>query len=163
MTRSERLAALEAAAAKRILIIDGAMGTMIQRLKLDEAAFRGRRFAEHAKPVQGNNDLLVLTQPEAIAKIHADYLAAGADILSTNTFNAQGISLADYEMQGLAYEINCAAARLARSVADAAPRAAGMPAAPTAPPPSPRTSTTPAFATFPSMSSARPTASRCAA
>jgi 5-methyltetrahydrofolate--homocysteine methyltransferase len=128
MTRSERLAALEAAAAKRILIIDGAMGTMIQRLQLDEAAFRGRRFADHAKPVQGNNDLLVLTQPEAIGKIHADYLAAGADILSTNTFNAQGISLADYEMQGLAYEINCAAARLARGVADAAPRPDGMPA-----------------------------------
>jgi len=128
MTRSQRLAALEAAAQKRILIIDGAMGTMIQRLKLDEAAFRGQRFAGHAKPVQGNNDLLVLTQPEAIAKIHADYLAAGADIISTNTFNAQGISLADYDMQALAYEINCAAARLARSAADAAARPDGTPA-----------------------------------
>jgi methionine synthase I (cobalamin-dependent) len=128
MTASERLAALEATAQQRILIIDGAMGTMIQRLKLDEAAFRGQRFAGHAKPVQGNNDLLVLTQPDAIGKIHADYLAAGADIISTNTFNAQAISLADYDMQDLAYEINCAAARLARSAADAAARARGAPA-----------------------------------
>ena len=122
MTRTERLAALEAAAAQRILIIDGAMGTMIQRLKLDEAAFRGERFLEHAKPVQGNNDLLVLTQPEAIEKIHADYLAAGADIISTDTFNAQSISLADYGMQTLAYEINRAAAKLARQAVDRAER-----------------------------------------
>jgi methionine synthase I (cobalamin-dependent) len=120
--KSERLAALEAAAAERILIIDGAMGTMIQRLKLEEAAFRGDRFAAHAKPVKGNNDLLVLTQPEAIEKIHADYLAAGADIISTDTFNAQSISLADYGMQHLAYEINYAAAKLARKAAEAAAR-----------------------------------------
>jgi methionine synthase I (cobalamin-dependent) len=126
MTRSQRLAALEAAAAERILIIDGAMGTMIQRLKLDEAAFRGTRFVGHGKPVQGNNDLLVLSQPQAIAKIHADYLAAGADIICTNTFNAQGISLADYDMQGLAHEINYAAAQLARGVADAARRGNGV-------------------------------------
>jgi 5-methyltetrahydrofolate--homocysteine methyltransferase len=118
MTRSQRLAALEAAAAERILLIDGAMGTMIQRLQLDEAAFRGERFGGHGKPVQGNNDLLVLSQPQAIAKIHADYLAAGADIICTNTFNAQGISLADYDMSALAHEINYAAARLARRVAD---------------------------------------------
>jgi methionine synthase I (cobalamin-dependent) len=120
MSRTERLAALTAAAAQRILIIDGAMGTMIQRLKFDEAAFRGERFAGHAKPVQGNNDLLVLTQPEAIETIHAAYLAAGADIISTNTFNAQGISLADYDMQHLAYEINYTAAQLARQAADTA-------------------------------------------
>ena len=129
MTRSQRLAALEAAAAERILIIDGAMGTMIQRLKFDEAAFRGTRFVGHGKPVQGNNDLLVLSQPQAIAKIHADYLAAGADIICTNTFNAQGISLADYDMQGLAHEINYAAAQLARGVADAARRGNGVPPA----------------------------------
>ena len=86
------------------------MGTMIQRLKLDEAAFRGARFGDHGKPVQGNNDLLVLSQPQAIAKIHADYLAAGADIICTNTFNAQGISLADYDMRALAHEINYVAA-----------------------------------------------------
>jgi 5-methyltetrahydrofolate--homocysteine methyltransferase len=127
MTRSQRLAALEAAAEQRILMIDGAMGTMIQRLKLDEAAFRGERFGGHGKPVQGNNDLLVLSQPQAIAKIHADYLAAGADIICTNTFNAQGISLADYDMQALAYEINYAAARLARNAADGARRANGAP------------------------------------
>jgi len=119
---SKRLAALEAAAAERIVIIDGAMGTMIQRLKLDETAFRGERFVAHAKPVKGNNDLLVLTQPEAIEKIHADYLAAGADIISTDTFNAQSISLADYGMQDLAYEINYAAAKLARKAAAAAAR-----------------------------------------
>ena len=127
MTRSQRLAALTAAAEERILMIDGAMGTMIQRLKLDEAAFRGERFGGHGKPVQGNNDLLVLSQPQAIAKIHADYLAAGADIICTNTFNAQGISLADYDMQALAYEINYAAARLARNAADGARRANGAP------------------------------------
>ena len=119
---NERLVALEAAAAERIVIIDGAMGTMIQRLKLDEAAFRGDRFVAHAKSVQGNNDLLVLTQPAAIEKIHADYLAAGADIISTDTFNAQSISLADYGMQHLAYEINYAAAKLARKAAAAAGR-----------------------------------------
>ena len=120
MTREQRIAALKAAAAGRILIIDGAMGTMIQRLKLDEADFRGARFAAHPKSVKGNNDLLVLTQPEAIAEIHKGYLAAGADIISTNSFNSQRISLADYGMEGLAYEINLAAARLARQAADAA-------------------------------------------
>ena len=82
MTREQRIAALKAAAAERILIIDGAMGTMIQRYKFDEATFRGKRFAAHTKPVQGNNDLLVLTKPEAIAEIHAGYLAAGADIIA---------------------------------------------------------------------------------
>jgi methionine synthase I (cobalamin-dependent) len=128
MIRSQRMAALEAAGTQRILLIDGAMGTMIQRLKLDEAAFRGERFREHAKPLQGNNDLLVLSQPQAIYDIHAAYLAAGADIISTNTFNAQGISLADYGIEHLAYEINCAAARLARQAADAAPRQGGTPA-----------------------------------
>jgi methionine synthase I (cobalamin-dependent) len=122
-TREQRIAALRKAAAERILIIDGAMGTRIQRLKLDEAAYRGVRFAAHAKPVKGNNDLLVLTQPDAIRQIHADYLAAGADIISTNTFNAQRISLADYGMEGLAYEMNLAAAKLARAVADAATEA----------------------------------------
>src|SRR5215468_6968557 len=99
MTKEQRIAGLKAAAAQRILIIDGAMGTMIQRYRFDEAAFRGKRFAGHPKPVQGNNDLLVLTRPEAIAEIHDAYLAAGADIISSNTFNAQRISLADYGME----------------------------------------------------------------
>jgi 5-methyltetrahydrofolate--homocysteine methyltransferase len=120
MTREQRIAALKAAAGKRILIIDGAMGTMIQSYKFDEAAFRGKRFAAHSKLVQGNNDLLVLTKPEAIAEIHAGYLAAGADIISSNTFNCQRISLADYGMEGLSYEMNLAAAKLARDAADAA-------------------------------------------
>ena len=120
MTRERRVAALKAAAAQRILILDGAMGTMIQRHKFDEATFRGKRFADHPRPVQGNNDLLVLTCPEAIEHIHASYLGAGSDIISSNTFNAQRISLADYAMEGLAYEMNVAAARLARAAADAA-------------------------------------------
>jgi 5-methyltetrahydrofolate--homocysteine methyltransferase len=119
MTRANRFAALKNAASQRILIIDGAMGTMIQRLRFDEEAFRGTRFAAHGKPVKGNNDLLVLTQPEAIAGIHGRYLEAGADIISTNTFNAQRISLADYGMEDLAYEMNLAAAKLARAAADA--------------------------------------------
>ena len=122
MTTEQRIAALKAAAGKRILIIDGAMGTMIQRYKFDEAAFRGKRFAAHTKLVQGNNDLLVLTKPEAIAEIHAAYLAAGADIICSNTFNCQRISLADYGMEDLAYEMNLAAAKLARDAADAATR-----------------------------------------
>ena len=127
MTREQRIAALKEAAARRILIIDGAMGTMIQRLKLDEAGYRGARFAAHDRSVKGNNDLLVLTQPEAIAEIHKAYLAAGTDIISTNSFNAQRISLADYGMEGLAYEINLAAARLAREAADAATTATDRP------------------------------------
>ena len=89
MTREQRVAALKAAAAQRILILDGAMGTMIQRHKFDEATFRGKRFVDHPRPVQGNNDLLVLTCPEAIEHIHASYLGAGSDIISSNTFNAQ--------------------------------------------------------------------------
>jgi methionine synthase I (cobalamin-dependent) len=120
MTREQRIAALHAAAKQRILIIDGAMGTMIQRYKFDEETFRGRRFAEHAKPVKGNNDLLVLTQPDAITAIHKGYLDAGADIISSNTFNAQRISLADYGMEDLAFEMNLTAAKLARAAADIA-------------------------------------------
>ena len=119
MTRNDRIAALKAAADQRILVIDGAMGTMIQRLKLEEAGYRGRRFADHPKSVKGNNDLLVLTQPEAIGAIHTAYMDAGADIICTNTFNAQRISLADYGMEELAFEMNVAAARLARASADA--------------------------------------------
>ena len=118
MTRAQKTAALKSAAAKRILIIDGAMGTMIQREKLEEEGYRGKRFADFAQSVKGNNDLLVLTQPEVIARIHEGYLAAGTDIISTNTFNAQRISLADYGMEDLAYEMNLAAAKLARAAAD---------------------------------------------
>jgi 5-methyltetrahydrofolate--homocysteine methyltransferase len=118
MTRKPSFAALEDAASKHILIIDGAMGTMIQRHKLDEAGYRGERFKDWERDVKGNNDLLVLTQPEIIQSIHEEYLKAGADIVETNTFNAQQISMADYGMEELAYEINVAAARLARAAAD---------------------------------------------
>jgi 5-methyltetrahydrofolate--homocysteine methyltransferase len=118
MKRKPSYAALEAAASERILIIDGAMGTMIQRHKLDEAGYRGQRFKDWTRDVKGNNDLLVLTQPQIIAEIHEAYLEAGADILETNTFNAQRISMADYGMEELAYEINVAAAKIARAAAD---------------------------------------------
>lgn len=110
--------ALEAAADARILIIDGAMGTMIQRYKLEEADYRGERFKDWKQDVKGNNDLLVLTQPKIIGEIHEAYLAAGADIIETNTFNAQRISLADYGMEDLAYEINVEASKIARQAAD---------------------------------------------
>ena len=98
---------------KRVLVIDGAMGTMIQRYKLEEADYRGTRFANWPSDLKGNNDLLVITQAQIIKDIHKEYLSAGADILETNTFNAQKISLADYQMGDLAYELNFAAATIA--------------------------------------------------
>ncbi|MEO6070150.1 MAG: homocysteine S-methyltransferase family protein [Chitinophagaceae bacterium] len=101
----------------RILIIDGAMGTMIQRYKLSEEDYRGERFKDWPSDVKGNNDLLSLTQPDIIREIHSKYLDAGADIIETNTFNAQRVSLADYGMQDLAYEINVAAAKIAKQAA----------------------------------------------
>jgi len=104
---------------QRILIIDGAMGTMIQRYQLDEAGYRGERFAAHPRDLKGNNDLLNLTQPAVIEEIHRQYLDAGADIIETNTFNAQAISMADYGFEEFVYEINLAAARIARRAADA--------------------------------------------
>lgn len=103
---------------KRILVIDGAMGTMIQRYHLKEADFRGERFKDHPCDVQGNNDLLNLTRPDIIKAIHTEYLAAGADIIETNTFSTQRISLADYKMESLAYELSFQGARLAREAAD---------------------------------------------
>jgi 5-methyltetrahydrofolate--homocysteine methyltransferase len=99
---------------ERILIIDGAMGTMIQRYKLEEADYRGERFKNWASDVKGNNDLLSITQPQIIKEIHKQYLEAGADIIETNTFNSQKISLADYNMQEFVYELNVAAAKCAR-------------------------------------------------
>ncbi|HTN46505.1 MAG TPA: homocysteine S-methyltransferase family protein [Flavipsychrobacter sp.] len=99
---------------QRILIIDGAMGTMIQRHKLEEADYRGERFKDYDSDLKGNNDLLCLTQPDIIKNIHKEYLAAGANIIETNTFNAQSVSLEDYKMQGLAREINIAAAKIAQ-------------------------------------------------
>ena len=102
---------------ERILLLDGAMGTMIQAERLGEAEFRGERFRDWPKELRGNNDLLVLTQPQIVRRIHTGYLEAGADIISTNTFNATSISLADYGMQAIAYELNLAAAQLARKSA----------------------------------------------
>src|SRR2546428_1116587 len=104
---------------QRILILDGAMGTMIQRYKLDERAFRGSRFADHPRDLKGANDLLSLTQPQVIEEIHRAYLAAGADIIETNTFNAQAISMADYGLEANVYDMNLAAAKIARKAADA--------------------------------------------
>ncbi|GAA4101945.1 methionine synthase [Mucilaginibacter panaciglaebae] len=103
---------------KRILIIDGAMGTMIQRYQLTEKDFRGERFKDHPTDLQGNNDLLNITRPDVIKAIHAEYLAAGADIIETNTFSTQVISLADYKMEELAYELSYEGARIAREAAD---------------------------------------------
>ncbi len=103
---------------QKILIIDGAMGTMIQQHKLNEADYRGEKFKDWPHDLKGNNDLLCLTQPDIIKKIHLQYLQAGADILETNTFNSQKVSLADYHMQHLATEINVAAVTLARQAVD---------------------------------------------
>jgi methionine synthase I (cobalamin-dependent) len=119
MTREQRIEALKREARERILILDGAMGTMIQRYKLDEAGYRGARFKDHPRDLKGNNDLLVLSQPNIISEIHHAYLEAGADIIETNTFNAQAISQADYGLADIAYEMNVAAAKLAREAADA--------------------------------------------
>ncbi|MFA5241692.1 MAG: methionine synthase [Sulfuricella sp.] len=128
MNRSARTALLRQQLQQRILILDGAMGTMIQRYKLGEDEYRGthahggcachHQFAGHEGDLKGNNDLLVLTQPHIIREIHAAYLEAGADILETNTFNATSVAMADYHMEHLVYDINVAAARLAREVAD---------------------------------------------
>lgn len=111
-------ATIEDSARERILILDGAMGTMIQSYKLTEADYRGDRFADHPCDLKGNNDLLVLTRPDIIRAIHLAYLEAGADILETNTFNSTSIAMADYQMEDLVYELNCEAARIARAAAD---------------------------------------------
>ncbi len=118
MTIKGSAATLEEAAQNRILIMDGAMGTMIQRYKLDEAGYRGERFKDWGQDVKGNNDLLVLTQPDIIYDIHSAYFEAGADLAETNTFNAQTISMADYGMEELSYELNVEAAKIARKAAD---------------------------------------------
>ncbi len=104
--------------AQRILVLDGGMGTMIQSYRLEEADYRGARFADWASDLKGNNDLLVLSKPEVITAIHNAYLEAGADILETNTFNSTSIAMADYQMASLSAEINYEAARLARICAD---------------------------------------------
>ena len=97
---------LDALLAKRILVLDGAMGTMIQRHRLTEGDFRGQRFASHSHDLRGDNDLLVLTRPDVILEIHHQYLEAGSDIIETNTFNSTAVSQADYRLEALAYELN---------------------------------------------------------
>ena len=115
---NDRISLLQSLLAERILVLDGAMGTMIQRERLTEEQFRGERFRGWGRDLRGNNDLLTLTQPSLIRRIHLDYLAAGVDIIETNTFNSTSVSLSDYGMEELAYEVNLAAARLARDAAD---------------------------------------------
>ncbi len=113
-----RAAALPAILAERIVVLDGAMGTMIQRYKLSEADYRGTRFADHPTDLKGNNELLQLTRPEVITEIHEQYLAAGADLIETNTFGATCVAQADYGLAPLAREMNVAAAALARAACD---------------------------------------------
>ncbi len=145
---------LLAAAAERILVLDGAMGTMIQGLQFDEAAFRGERYKNFHRDLRGNNDLLILTQADAIEDIHAQYLRAGADIVATNTFSSTSIAQADYDLQDIAYEMSRegARARQERRRSPSLPRTAShasspAPSArPTAPPRSRRMSPIPAIA-----------------
>ena len=119
MSPTTRIEELKDRLHRRILVLDGAMGTMIQKRNLSEADFRGTRFATHPCDVKGNNDLLVLTQPDLIGSLHQEYLEAGADMIETNTFNSNAISMADYQMEHLAYELNLAGATVARKAADA--------------------------------------------
>ena len=155
-TNTESL--IRAAAAKRMLVLDGAMGTMIQDLRLTEADFRGERFTDWPRDLKGNNDLLILTQPDDIEAIHRAYFEAGADIVETNTFSSTSIAQADYGMEALAYELNLEGARLARRAAETgdARRPAGRASSPapsgrpTARRRSRRTSTIPASAPSPS-------------
>src|ERR1700760_3907222 len=124
---SPKRTALLTAASERILVLDGAMGTMIQGLQYDEAAFRGERFEDFHRDIRGNNDLLILTQPQAIEDIHAEYLRAGADIVATNTFSSTSIAQADYDLSDLAYELNLEGAKLARNAATRVTAEAGKP------------------------------------
>ncbi len=169
--QSDKTHLLDKILVQRIVVLDGAMGTMIQDHGLDEADFRGQRFADWHQDIKGNNDLLNLTQPHLIRQIHEDFLVAGADISETNTFNSTAISQADYGMEGLVYELNAEGARLARAAADAAaratPRSPGSSPARLAPPtarlPYHRMSKIQASAMSTSMGWSRPTRRRPAA
>jgi 5-methyltetrahydrofolate--homocysteine methyltransferase len=125
--REKRLRKLRELVEERILLIDGAMGTMIQRHKLDEAGYRGERFRDYGRDIRGNNDLLTLTQPEIVAEIHRAYFEAGADIVETNTFNSTTVAQADYGMEALVPELNYRAARIAREIADDVAAKTGSP------------------------------------
>ena len=118
LTRLDRIAALHAAAKERILVLDGSWGVMIQKEKLSEEDFRGDRFKDHNSPLKGDNDLLCLTKPDLIAKLHDQYYAAGADISETNTFSSTAIGQSDYGLESVVRDLNLAAARTARAVAD---------------------------------------------
>jgi 5-methyltetrahydrofolate--homocysteine methyltransferase len=118
MNRSDRIAALKAAAQERILILDGSWGVMIQRRELGEADFRGERFKDHPDPLKGNNDILCLTRPDVIESLHDAYFEAGADISETNTFSSTAIAQADYGLQGAVRDLNLAAALIGRQSAD---------------------------------------------
>ncbi len=118
--RRERIAALKNAMDKRILVLDGAAGTFIQNFALDEAGYRGARFADWRSDIKGNNDILILSRPELVREMHDSYLAAGADIIETNTFSSTSVAQADYGMEDLAFELNYEGAKIARAAADAA-------------------------------------------
>ena len=118
MSRADRIAALKAAAAERVLVLDGSWGVMIQKYKLSEEDYRGTQFADHAMPQKGNNDLLILTRPDIITDLHDAYYAAGADISETNTFSSTSIGMADYGMESQVRALNLEAARLGRESAD---------------------------------------------
>jgi 5-methyltetrahydrofolate--homocysteine methyltransferase len=118
MSRSDRIAALKAAAAERVLVLDGSWGVMIQKYKLSEEDYRGSQFADHAMPQKGNNDLLILTRPDIITDLHDAYYGAGADISETNTFSSTSIGMADYGMESQVRALNLEAARLGRESAD---------------------------------------------
>ncbi|HEY0159793.1 MAG TPA: methionine synthase [Thermoanaerobaculia bacterium] len=118
MARPDRTEELRSILSRRILVLDGAMGTQVQSYRLDESAFRGERFANHPRDLKGASDVLAITNPGVLEEIHRKYLEAGADIIETNTFNAQAISFADYDLQPYVYEINKAAAEICRRVAD---------------------------------------------
>ena len=118
-SRSDRIASLHEALEDRILLLDGAMGTMVQGYRLEEADFRGERFRDHPKDLKGNNDFLNLSRPDVIGEIHTAFLAAGSDIVETNTFSGTTIAQADYGAEALVDEINDEGARIARQAADA--------------------------------------------
>jgi len=127
MERFERIDALMRALDERILLLDGAMGTMIQSFGLTEDDYRGERFADWRRDLKGNNDLLSITRPDVIRDIHNSFLSAGADIIETNTFNSNAPSMADYGMEELVSELNTTAARLARECADTHAAKSGRP------------------------------------
>lgn len=127
MERQERIEALNQALTERILLLDGAMGTMIQAFKLGESDYRGERFKDWQTDLKGNNDLLSITRPHVIQEIHREYLEAGADIIETNTFNSNAPSMGDYGMESLVAELNGAAARIAREAADTYAAKCGQP------------------------------------